>query len=105
MMMSDGGDRMNGMMDGVMIAALHLSDGKNHSELASAKTDEARSLMKQRGNQRCAERKTDGSADRDAGAGEQADGSGRPNGIDEDAGEAVASGLSTEVFDLFARCF
>jgi hypothetical protein len=58
MMVRDDCDRTNGMVDGLVIAALHGSDGKNHSELASAETDESRGFMKQRGNQRCAERKT-----------------------------------------------
>ena len=58
MMMRNGGDRVNGVVDGVMVAALHGADGKDHSDFASAETDEGLGLMKQSGNQRSAERKT-----------------------------------------------
>ena len=86
-----------------MVAALELADGQNHVELARAQADERGSLLAQRGNQRSAEGKADDRADGNAGAGEQADGGGRPDGIDQDAGKAVAGGLGAEGLDLLAR--
>ena len=101
--MGDFCDGMNGVFDGVMIAALELADGKNHAELARAEPDERRGFLTERGDQRCAERKSDGCGDGNAGAGEELDGGGGPDGIHHDGGEAVARCLRAKSFNLLAR--
>src|ERR1700685_3740549 len=95
-MMSHGGDGMNCVMNGVMIAALHQTDGQNHSQLAGAEANERFSLMTQRRNERGAER--------NAGAGEKAYCGGRPDGIYHYAGETIAGGIGAEGLDVLACC-
>jgi hypothetical protein len=71
-MMGDGGRRVDGVVDGVVVAALELADGDDHVQFADAETGEGGCLLAQRGDERSAERKADDDADRNARAGEQA---------------------------------
>ena len=46
-MMSNSCDRLNRMVDGIMIAALHQADGEDHPKFASAEAEQGRGLLKQ----------------------------------------------------------
>ena len=103
-MMGDGGDGVDGVVDGLVIAALELANGNDHIQLARAKTGESRRLLAQRGDQRGAEWKADDNAHGNAGAGEHADRGRDPDRVDHGTGKAVADGLVAEIFDLLAGC-
>ena len=68
-MMGDRGRRVDGVMDGLVVAALELADGDDHVQLARAETGEGGGLLAEGGDQRGAERKADDHADGNAGAG------------------------------------
>ena len=57
-MMGHVDDGVNGALDGLMVAALELADGKNHAELASTEADERRGLLAQSGDERRAKRES-----------------------------------------------
>ena len=48
-MMGDGGGGVNGVVNGVMVAAFELANGDHHIQLADAETNERSSLLAQGG--------------------------------------------------------
>ena len=100
--MGDGGDGVNGVMDGMVVAAFELADGNDHIQFAGAQAGERGRLLAQRGDQRGAQGKADDHAHRNAGSGEHGDRGGGPDGVDHGAGKAVADGLVAEILDLLA---
>ena len=70
-MMGDGGRGVDGVLDGLVVAALELADGDHHVQLARSQASQRRRLLAQRGDQRRAQRKADHHAHGNAGAGER----------------------------------
>ena len=58
-MMGHAGRGVDGVVDGLVVAALELADGDDHVQLARAQTGQRGGLLAQRGDQRSAERKAD----------------------------------------------
>jgi len=80
-MMGDGGGGVDGVMYGVVIAAFELADGDHHVELTDAEAGEGGGFLAERGDQRSAEWKADDDTDGNAGAGEQFNRRGGPDGL------------------------
>src|ERR1039458_7980827 len=100
--MGDGGDGVDSVVYGVMVAAFELADGDDHVQLARAQAGDGGGFLAERGDQRGAEGKADDGAHGDAGSGEDSDRGGNPDRVDHGTGKAVADGLVAEAFDLVA---
>ena len=94
---------MDGVVNGLVIAALELSDRDHHIQFAHAQPRQRSRLLPQRRHQRRTKRKANDHANRNPRAGEQVNSGRGPHRIHHGAGKPVANRLVAQVLDLCSR--